>query len=116
MNWSELRFADYILFRLHWTLCQSIVLRLLGLLSPHRLLDDVVNFMLATFVENWRLLMHCNLGLHMPIVVMVMQLQMQVLLLLQPLLPAAHGASLNSRLAQTRAPSQLLEGSEQVPQ
>ena len=77
MNWSELRFADYILFRLHWTLCQSIVLSLLGLLGPHRLLDDIVNFMLATFVENWRLLMHCNLGLHMPIVVMVVSMAVQ---------------------------------------
>ena len=71
MNWSELRFADYILFRLHWTLCQSVVLRLLGLLSPHRLLDDVIYFMLATFVEHWRLLLDCCGGMRLPMVMVV---------------------------------------------
>lgn len=56
MDWCELRLSDYILFRLHWAFRQSILLSLLGLLRSHRLLDNIIYFVLITLVEDgWML-------------------------------------------------------------
>lgn len=52
MDRSKLRCASYIRFRLHRTLRQSMLLRLLGLLGAHRLLDYIVHFVLVALMKD----------------------------------------------------------------
>ena len=59
---------EYILFRLHRALRQSINLCLLSLLSSHRLLDDIIHFVLVALMKDGRILSRLCLLLMMNMV------------------------------------------------